>query len=202
MDETSVPITIDDVKRLPEFGFSRCSYFTAECDLPSSNWRLELEGRHIPILMAGGSGIIFRPSPDEPRFTDPDQIESLLDAIEADPQLSVGTGDIWMPNELVEPILKKWQLEPRGVTLRVGYDLFIAALQYRTDRMGRKPFEALARKSRDAVTFSMEEHEAFKAWRGLQITLAREQYPKNKDLELSWSDDSKASGGKEVQTDE
>jgi len=52
------------------------------------------------------------------------------------------------------------------------------------------------------VTFSMEEHEAFKAWRGLQITLAREQYPKNKDLELSWSDDSKASGGKEVQTDE
>ncbi len=202
MDETSVPITIDDVKRLPDFRFSRCSYFTAECDLPSSNWRLELEGRQIPILLAGGAGIIFRPSLDEPRFTDRDQIEHLFDALEADLQLSVGTGDIWIPNELVEPILNQRRLEPRGVTLRIGYDLFVAAMQYRTDRIDREQFETMARASRDAVTFLMAEHEAFKAWRGMQITLAKQQYPKNGKLALTYSKDSKASGGKEVQTDE
>ncbi len=74
MDDTSVPITIDDMKQLRDFKFTRCDYFTVECDTPSLGWTFELEGRQIPLLMAGGSGIIFRPSPDEARFTSPEQI--------------------------------------------------------------------------------------------------------------------------------
>ncbi len=117
MDDISVPITIDDVKRLTKFEFTRCDYFTVECDMPSSGWMLELAEREIPLLMTGGSGIIFRPSPSELLFTSSNQIESLFDAIEKEPQLSIGTGDVWIPNELVEIILSKCQLEPRGVKI-------------------------------------------------------------------------------------
>jgi len=62
MDDTSVPITIDDMKQLRDFKFTRCDYFTVECDTPSLGWTVEIEERQIPLLMAGGSGIIFRPS--------------------------------------------------------------------------------------------------------------------------------------------
>jgi hypothetical protein len=195
MDQESVPVTIDDVKRLPDFKFSRCSYFTAECDLPSSNWRLFLEDRQIPVLQSGGAGIIFRPSSDELLFTDADQIERFFDAIEADPRLSVGTGDIWLPNELVEPVLNKLKLEPRGVTLRIGYELFVSALEYRTGRIEREQFETAASAASDTVTFSKEEHDAFKAWRAMQVDLARRQYPKSSLLVLPYED-------KEVPTDE
>ncbi|MBN2132588.1 MAG: hypothetical protein JW741_24010 [Sedimentisphaerales bacterium] len=196
MDDTSVPITIDDLKQLRDFKFTRCDYFTVECDMPSLGWTFELEGRQIPLFMAGGSGIIFRPSPDEARFTSPDQIEKLFHAIEEDPELSVGTGDVWIPNELVEPILSQHELPPRGVTFRIGCAFFIAAMQFRTGRIGQTSFEKLARQSREAVTFSADEHEAFKAWRGMQVELARQQYPKRKDLELTWKDDSSAPEGK------
>ena len=196
MDDISVPITIDDVKRLTKFEFTRCDYFTVECDMPSSGWMLELAEREIPLLMTGGSGIIFRPSPSELLFTSSNQIESLFDAIEKEPQLSVGTGDVWIPNELVEIILSKCQLEPRGVTFRIGYNLFIAAMEFRTDRIDRERFDGLANELQNTLTFSMEEHTAFKAWREMQVDLARQEYPKNKDLELGWRGSSETSGEK------
>jgi hypothetical protein len=202
MNDKSVPITIDDMKQLADFKFTRCHYFTVECDMPSSGWMLEFAGRGIPLLMTGGSGIILKPSPDEPLFTSADQIDSLFDAIEEDPQFSIGTGDVWIPNELVKPILNQWKLEPRGVTFRIGYNLFIAAMEFRTDRIDRKRFGEIVRELQQAVSFSTEEHEAFKAWRDMQVNLARQQYPKNKDLELSYRNSSDASDGKEVQSDE
>ena len=69
-------------------------------------------------------------------------------------------------------------------------------MQFRTGRIGRPRFEELARESREAVTFSADEHKAFKAWRGMQVELARQQYPKRKDLELTWKNDSGAPEGK------
>lgn len=202
MDNRSVPLTIDDVKQLPDFKFARCDYFTVECDLPSSGWTLDLAGRQIPLLMADGAGIIYRPNPKEPAFTTPEQIERLFTEIEEDARFSVGTADVWIPNELLGCIPDKQRAHPRGVTFRVSYDLFIAALQFRTDRLDRKPFEQGVRDQGEAATFSAEEDEAFRAWRRMQVEQARELYPKSDALKLEYKKDAGTSRGKEVQTDE
>lgn len=120
-------------------------------------------------------------------FTSPEQIENLLDAIEEDGVLHAGTADIWMPNTLLEPLLQQYGVKPQGLTFRVRYDLFCAAMDFRNDRLGRKQFEEKASSMQEAVTFSSEESSAFAAWRRMQVSLARGQYPKDPELALSWS---------------
>ena len=110
----SIPVLVDDVKQHPRFGYTRCEYFTIECDMPSPGWVLRLAERRIPFLMTGLSGVIYKPSLNEPLFTMPDQIEELFEIIEADNRASVGTADIWIPNSLIESRLPEKQYLKRG----------------------------------------------------------------------------------------
>jgi len=184
MNGITVPLMVDDVKSLPEFAFSRCSYFTIECDVPAAGWELTLGAAEIPFLMIGLSGIIYRPSGASAIFRSPGEIESLFETIEEDDRLSVGTADIWLPNEAIAHILP--DRKPRGVTFRVGQELFLDSLAFRLEKMSQEQFEETALTLSEEVTYAEEEDKAFLEWRQKQVDLAREQYHEKEELALEY----------------
>jgi hypothetical protein len=175
-----VPVVVDDVKRYGKFRMTRCTYFTIECDVPSSNWVLGLEKKSIPFLLIGVSGLIIRPIGGGPLFDSPDSIENLFNTIESHPSLYVDINDFWLPNHLFQ--------EPhrRGEVYRVGNKLFHVAYLYREERISEGRFLRRCRELRANIRFSKKETRSFGIWSRLQIERARESYPKDKGLELKW----------------
>ena len=97
-----VPVVVDDVKRYGKLKMARCTYFTIECDAPSSNWVLELGKKSIPFLLIGLSGLIVRPIRGGRLFESSDSIDELFDTIESHPSLYVDINDLWLPNKLFQ----------------------------------------------------------------------------------------------------
>jgi hypothetical protein len=184
MDGITVPLMVDDVKSHPEFAFSRCSYFTIECDVPAPGWELTMEDARIPFLMIGLSGIIYCPFGKSAIFRSPGEIESLFETIEQDGRLSVGTADLWLPNAVMKGILP--DRKPRGVSFRVGQELFRRALAFRLDRIPQDQFEDMVLDMSQELTYSEEEDRAFLEWRQKQVDLAKEQYRKTEEHALKW----------------
>lgn len=105
----SIPIMVDDVKNYINFNMTRCSYFSIECDLPSSGWILELKKRDIPFYLISLSGVIEGPVGDNYIFNSSELIEELFDIVEEIPELFIDVNDIWLPN-----LLFKYSLLKRG----------------------------------------------------------------------------------------
>jgi hypothetical protein len=175
---------IDDLRSFQGFAFARCSYFTIECDTPSPNWYLGLADRRIPFLMVGLSGIIHQPSEVDTVFTSPEQIEALFAAIEEGERFFVGSADLWVPSKHMKPILE--QDRPRGLTFRMGYELFLHSLDYRRDRITRRDYEAMCGELHREITPSPSESTAFASWRRRQVNMAKERYPKSRELALQF----------------
>ena len=184
----SVPVTIDDVKQRTDFAFTRCEYFTIQCDTPSPDWVLGLQNRQIPFMMLGLSGIIFQPSLEEPYFTSPHQIETLFDGIEENEAVYVDTADLWLPTALVRKVVPRGRDQMRGVTIRIYDQFFQEAVAFRNGTIDQTRFEGVAHELERTVTYIPEEDKAFHQWHRLQLGSAIDAYPKNRELALHWND--------------
>jgi hypothetical protein len=171
MDEVSVPVRIDDVRRGRPTRIVRCSYLRIECSSPAPDWTLTLGQRHIPFLLVDLVGVIRQPVGGAPEFVTAQDIEETYDAIEASGCLEVTVSDLWLP----PAVFSAFSLR-RGTTLRVGERLFRAAWDYRHDRMTRTRFWHLANRLHDDVAFSEQEDAAFRDWRYAQVEHAKRAY--------------------------
>ncbi len=176
-----IPVIIDDVKRYGRFQMTRCTYFTIECDTPSSEWTLDVEGQRIPIYMLGLSGIIWKPVGKAELFGSVYLIDELFDAIERNPALFVDVNEVWFPNFLFTPPDNK-----RGSLYRVSEELFAKAYLFASARIGKKEFvnycKGVSRTM--AIWYSKEETEAFSQWQKTHIEGARQLYHKAPALKL------------------
>ena len=183
MAAISVPVVVDAVKTLEAFPFSRCVYYTMECEEPSADWMLGIEGVEVPYLLVELSGVIHAPSAEQAEFDSGESIEAAFARIDADPRLSVGSADLWLPNEvLYEP--SKGAERRRGRVYRVGQGLFLQALQFRRGALSQEEFLEVCRTSRDQVRFSAVETRAFREWVEGEVRQAKEAYPKAPELAL------------------
>jgi len=177
-----VPVVVDDVKSYGKFKMARCTYFTIECDAPSSNWVLELGKKSIPFLLIGLSGLIVRPIGGSHLFESSDSIDELLDTIEAHPSLYVDINDLWLPNRLFQG------LPHRSQVYRVGFKLFHVAYLYREERISEEQFLRQCSQLRSPVRLSKKETHSFENWSRFQIQKAKDSFPKNKGLKLEYRD--------------
>lgn len=169
--DITVPLVIDDVKRVPTFEMTRCNYFCIQCDTPAPGWFLQIAGRQVPFLIVGLTGVIHRPAMDDERFDSPQKIDDLFDAIEAVPELYVDQEDVWIPNRMFDADEHK-----RGSVYRIGLGLFRSAYNFRNG-LTRNQKSAFAGKGANwKVSFSRAETEALSAWGDHQIAEARRQY--------------------------
>jgi len=179
-----IPVLIDDVKNYGTFKMARCTYFSIECDDPSPDWVLQLGEVEIPFLMLGISGIICGPLGRPGRkFRNAGSIAKLFTTIEDTEGLFVDTNGIWLPRFLLGPSRRRIV----GDVYRVVEGLFREAYRYASDRLSQKSFEQLCQEQeRGSVYFSEGETAAFSEWAGAQVSLAKEQYPKDPELELTY----------------
>jgi len=178
----SVPLIVDDVRKGPNFSIVRCSFFTIETDMPSSDWRMTLGNHRISFYLLGLSGVIWRPMRGI-IFGKPSQIDELFELIERDPILSVGVNDIWFPFSLFNECVR------RGDVYRVSEELFKMGYLFRRDRVSKEEFFDYCERSRHDLRESTKETESFRRWSSMQIERAKESYPKNRELALKWRED-------------
>lgn len=173
-----VPLVIDDVKDLKTFAMSRCSYFSIQCDKPSTEWVLEMRERRIPFLMVALSGIIYQPIGGG-LFDGPEKFEELFKVVEENPEVYVDTNDVWLPNF----VLDQKNLRS-GNVYRVGLKLFKAAYGFRNQEFSKKDFVTSLERFSGEIHYSPEETEALGLWEEEQIKEARAHYREHPELSL------------------
>jgi hypothetical protein len=175
-----MPVLIDDVKSMDQFNMTRASYFTIQSAASSENWFLNLDETIIPFYLLGISGIIMQPIGTKPIFDSAESIEELFDLIEEQPNLSVDTDDIWLPNFLFNGP------HERGHVYRIRIKLFNEAQRFKLDEMPDELFLSLCKEMTEFIHYSEKETNAFKTWEEIQIQGAIEQYPKDSKSALEW----------------
>ena len=168
-ERRTIPVQVDSLKTMLQPPLVRFTYFTVECDAPTLGGSVKDGGAEIPLLITELSGVVLGHGPEGTPLDAPEKIESLIEAVEADPGLYVDTQDLWVPLAFCpegEP--------PRhGEVLRMDGELFIAAHAYRFDRGNLEVFESLRDAERDLLRRSPEETAAFAAWGDRVIETAR-----------------------------
>jgi hypothetical protein len=194
MEAPSVPVIIDDVKDLPDFKLSRCTYFTIECEESLPETSLGTKLLRMPVLTLGMVGLVHAPLEDD-EFSEVEQIEKLLAAVEQDERLEVETSDIWLPNEALA--LAKGKGKPtRGDLFRLSHDLFLLAHQHRRELLSNEQLtEACAGRGAE-MRYSARETEAFQEWMEAEIKSAVKFYHDHEKLALKYEDpDAEGEGG-------
>lgn len=184
----SIPVILDDVKKLRDFQMARCTYFNIECDTPSPGWSLGLADYNIPFYLLGLTGVIWKPVGEKVLFDSNGSIDELFDMIEENPSLYVDTNEIWLPISLFEPAALE-----RGNVFRVNDDLFTKAYSFFTGHISKEEFlkscvgyEERSDNSVRDVWHSEAETKSFKDWEKRHIEIAIKNYPKNAKSELTW----------------
>ncbi len=195
----TIPVIVDSMKKKGRFTMSRCSYFSIQCDHPSTDWTLGVRKKKIPFLMIGVSGIITQPSETSDRFDRPEKIRDFFNTVEEDPDLYVDQNDIWLPNFLLSGLVPK---KPRimsvpkyenltfkgarGLVFRLSKELFQSAYSFRNGDIGKTTFESTCKSLRRPVVLSESETTAFTTW---QFGLIKEVYDfhhQHKAKNLKW----------------
>lgn len=159
--QPDVPILVETPAR-DFFPMVRCHYLCIECDTPTSEWRLGVEGLTMPFLMLGLSGVVLQPFA-APQFNNPGVIEHFFAELEQQPSLSINFEDIWLPGVL-------FHTPPHvGAVYRVRRDLFQLAHQFRDRQVNQQDFETRCIELRRQILFSKEETKAFEVWSAEQI---------------------------------
>jgi hypothetical protein len=168
--DTDLPIFVDAEIASDEFRMVRCSYLTIEAEDLVPDWRLDLNGKPVPVLLFLLGAIVAKPfNGDEDRFTTPRHFEDLWDVVESHQRLSVGTSDLWLPASL-------FRTRVAGDVYRASQRLFSVALDYRTGGMTSHDFVARTNDLREDLVYSEEETSAFREWNASVLT----SRPRNK----------------------
>lgn len=176
----SIPIFIDDIKDYPDFNFSRCTYFSIECDNPFPDQHITIKDKIVPIHSISSSGIIYKPMGKRDKFDSVDQIEELFDLVESDEDFYIDINDLWIPNDFF-----RTGVHERGSVYRISFKMFILALSVRESSV---PFDDLVNQCKadpDGALFESIETTAFKFWAQKQISEAQSYYQKNPQKKLN-----------------
>ena len=173
-DQITIPIIIDDVKKLEKFDMSRCTYFSIQCDTPSPNWTLNIQNINISFLMMGLSGIIYSPADNSDRFNHPDKFEKIFDIVESRADLYVDINDIWIPNLFFTIGEQK-----RGSVYRIPLDVFSVALAFRENTASLDDLVNTCGHYPKGAFFQDDETWAFSMWSKMQIDEAKKIYRSN-----------------------
>lgn len=177
---TTIPVIVDDIKRMDEFQMTRCSYYSIEAETTSSNWIVELENRKIPHYLFGLQGLLTNPIGGG-EFQNPGQITSIIEQIEFDDSLIVDINDIWLPNNLFDDRPHK-----RGDVYRISLGVYSIAHKYRYNQISADRYISSCIELKNEIRYSQMESETFAEWAKSQVEEAKMVYKKNKKYQLDY----------------
>ncbi len=144
--ELEVPLVADSLARDDEDPnrLARCIFFSIVADEPEPGASLVRDGQTIPFLLLGLQGILYQPLSGAAEFTDPDEINKLIEAIEgqtAEGPLTIETGLIWVPTSWLDaaysvlPTERADNRAERGDVFRVRLTLFRSLWRFADNRL-------------------------------------------------------------------
>ena len=182
MKARTVPIMIDDRKRIPEVQVTRAAYFYVESVEPSENIRLGETDLARSVLPLEFSGVICQPLGGEGLFDSARKIEELFLSVEEHGTLYVDSDNIWIPNEMFDKPPK------RADVYRVPFPLFARLYTLcRDDATLSSGIQDIPGAS-GLITYSGMESFGFQDWTRGVVEDAKTVYPKNSKLALTWRD--------------
>jgi hypothetical protein len=179
----TIPVIVDNTVNLPDYNMVRFVYFSIDAADNPKSYKMKVSNHAIPFLLIEFQGIIHSPLKGT-RFGTPDAIGKLFDVIEKTGDFFVDTNDIWIPTAMfsAKPI--------RGDVYRVSSELFGLALKFRNDKIESENFIAHTERNKDEIFLSGNESKSFNAWSQSLVQDAREIYPKNSEMRLSYAEKS------------
>ena len=186
-EAASVPVWVDSKKSDRGFTMTRCTYFTIEWDgsMESSDdleilWVLHPGRGSISFALQSLVGIITGPLKGEREFGSVRQIDETFDSIEEHPALMVDSGELWLPNELLN------SCHDQGMVYRLSWRLFMRAYSFERGEINTGEFQAWCERRPGEISYSRREEQAFAAWQEAHIKAAREIFPKDGSLALDY----------------
>jgi hypothetical protein len=125
-------------------------------------------------------GIITGPLQGERGFGSVQQIDETFDLVEDHPALMVDSGDLWLPNKLLD------SCHDQGMVYRLSWRLFIRAYSFEMGQINTGEFLAWCGQHLAEISYSRREEQAFADWQEAHIKAAREIFPKDGNLALGY----------------
>ncbi|GEM_PF-2529742 len=187
--EITIPIIIDAVKQSENFNFSRCSFFSIECDELTSPVSEHQDIRSIPFYQSNVASmprVIFKPMDGSPLFDSVKKIDDLFDLVEYDDSFYIDTNDIWIPNTFFNDSSRP---HPSGEDLfRIPGNVFDAALWARDKIFNQDWLLNTCSAHSKGARYEPLETKAFQDWGEQHIREASDQYHANRSKYLADND--------------
>lgn len=176
---TNIPIIVDAIKTFQGFDFSRCTFFSIECDelTPIAPLRKDILSS-IPFYQSNISGmprVIIKPKDGTDLFDSVKKIDDLFDLIENDNTFYIDTNDIWLPNTFFS---YSGRLEVEDV-FRIPADVFDTALWIQQKNLNREDLLLSCSVHPTGAQFEPLETISFQDWGEKHINIAKSKYRAN-----------------------
>ncbi len=180
----TIPIIIDAIKQFQDFDFSRCSFFSIECDECLSPIPARRDLSSPPFYQPNISGmprVIFKPIDGTDVFDTVKKIDDLFDLVEDDDTFYIDTNDIFLPNTFFKD---SGRLAGEDV-FRIPTDVFDAALWARERTLNRDRLLRTCSVHPKGAQFEPLETKAFQDWGKQQINETKSRYHANRNNYLT-----------------
>ena len=162
---------MDDIKDYKNFKFTRLSYFYLNLSSPEE-FNLVFSDQNLPIALVEMEGVIISGIRRNTVFYSASIIEELFDFIYDETSFVVSTGYIWLPNSLINFLVKD-RIHRRSV-LRIDFDLFAEATR---NFLTPEKIEVKKWSERETtIQLSHDETQAFSEWTEMTVERVKQRY--------------------------
>ena len=179
MSELTIPVQVDSIKSLAEFQRTRCIYVRIEIEGSpvAGPYSISHEDRAL-LAVSGNWAVLAGPGPlldADGFFGSPESIELTVLSIEADEELFMDLGYIWLPNDLLG-LQDRVKDVRRGDVYRLSTPFFRQCYRFVTGAIAEDVWLEFCRLHSEEIRPSPRETVAFRAWRRQQIQRSRDRY--------------------------
>jgi len=168
----SVPVIVDSVKHEEGFEMTRCMFFAVEVEDLIVEGGSQFGDVPASLYLHAGSGVILGPAGQQRGFESVDEVNAIFDGIERIDGLTVGSGDVWVPNTAFGVTDRG---PKRGDVFRLNVPLFRMCHRYQRDLISQEELEAqgLPEAVMPQIEVEGRETSVFSQWMHRQIDEVR-----------------------------
>lgn len=184
MSGLTIPVQIDDIKRLKGFQRTRCNYFRIEFPERSFEESFPVSpADKLRVAAWGNWAVLTGPiteSGEQRKFLSSDSIRQTFLKIEENEAIFLDLGYIYLPNQLLGLDTSNHRIRI-GDVYRLSTELFQKCYLFVAEMISEKEWmeycsSSLKRKNQKEIIPSPDETKAFRKWRKEQIKRSYDRY--------------------------
>lgn len=184
MSGLTIPVQIDDIKRLKGFQRTRCNFFRIEfSERPFEETYSVSSADKLRLAAWGNWAVLTGPiseTSEQDKFLSSESIRQTFLKIEENEEIFLDLGYIYLPNQLLG-VEKENHRIGIGDVYRLSIELFQKCYLFVAEMISEKEWmeycsSSLKRKNQKEIFPSPDETKAFRKWRNEQIKSSYDRY--------------------------